>query len=70
MKIPEFLDVYKDIKQKSLEKCLSEVLSKLLNSKENLVFMVNPMEVQKIGDLFLMESRFYKLARNHSIFIV
>lgn len=93
----KFLDVYEEIKLKTLERCLPEILSKLFSCKDdemksiyrkmiiavpdylaidqspemrrlscrkgNLVFLVNPLAVQKIGDLYLQESRFHKLAR-------
>lgn len=48
----------------------SSTIKKLSCRKGDLFFMVNPLAVQKIGDLYIMESRFHKLARINPINVV
>ena len=99
-----FLEIYKQIEEKGLSKCFSEILPILLSGKGDdiktiyhkmivaipdhlmvdtspvmkklscrkgdIFFAINPLAIQKIGDLYLMEGRLHKLARMNPINVV
>lgn len=103
MQYRKIMDVYEEIKRRTLGNCILDILNSLLNTDDergnifkkiltvfpgyldintslemrglscqmgDLCFAVNPFAIKKIGNAYLMESKFHKLARMDELKVI